>query len=1331
MIRKLNHLLALAFCCLASTSVLAIEPVDGVYQIGTAQDWTEFCTLHNDGSNQNLNAVLTANITVEGNTMVGINGGGKPYRGIFDGQGHTLTVSYNLNEERVAPFRHINGATIKNLIVRGTIDTSSKLAAGIVGGLWQSGSTIQNCVSYVVITDTNTGDATHGGICGSFEDVNGANTIENCAFLGTINAPNREGCGGIVGWTNNNANNNVIRNCLVSAYGFNVLRLSNNDIICRNNGNVENCYFIGSTDGFKNEKGAQQTTDAQAASGELCFLLNGSQSANPAWFQLIGTDEMPMPFGTDVVYANGSLKCDGTAKDGVTFSNTASEPVRDDHQFSDWGFCTVCDAMQPDFLEADADGYFNIGTKQQYNWLAVYINNGHADANFRLTQDLDLSDYAFLSIGSDAVRYHGTFDGQGFRVKNMKIEGTTKEQAFFSVCSTATIKNLILDASCVINSGNCSAALVGCCNGDGVLSIENVGVECDVKGTGPNAAAFVGCNYGGIAIQIKNCYNTGNVSAERESAIFSGWFGNNGNARVENSWSTGKVTGQDGQNSLGRGIGASQFVNTYDLNADNNGIDATKLADYTSEWLTNGRLTYLLNGKKSTDVVWYQTIGTDPHPMLFGTDIVYANGALKCDGITPKEGSELTFSNTEGNTVDEHQWNDWGFCDVCDELMPTFMAEDPEGFFHIGDVKQLNWFAVYVNRTDNKAANALLTADIDFSSQQVMIGNGDDDDAYRGTFDGQGHKVTVNYEVSQKNVALFRYLRNATIKNLVTDGTIHNETEACSGGIFAGSRGATVVENCVSYVNFVREGGGDATIGGIGAYMHDNGTLRNVAFYGSVEAPAAGGNGGLLGYANGGGNVAVVNSVVNASKFEFNDNTVSVARNTGNLTNTYVVNAGNASQNEEIKATAEQFASGELTYLLNGSVSGGTTWYQLLDAENATEPLPFAIEGGIVYVQNDLDCGGQPKGEPVYSNTEADNKQDEHQFNDWGFCAVCDALQPDYMTPDADNCFAIGTDKELNWFAHYATKLDSKANAVLTADIDMADVNGFPGIGTPDSKYTGTFDGQRHVISNLTIDRQDSEDPTGFVNEATAGAVIKNFTIDNTCYIVGHHYVAAFVGHVDGEGEVLLEQLGNEADVTAWNQNAGGIVGCNTSGELKLKLTNCYNTGVISGTNECGGLSGWLGNDAVTVNCYNMGEIFADNSESFARGNNIQPTNCFDPVTNWPALPASPIEDFTNGTVYAALSAAAPGIWFLSAEEGGHPVLYNSGFPVIVTEGDVNNDGAVGIGDIVAVTNVMAGITNDADTVARADVNGDGGVGIGDIVAITNIMAGQAAARQQ
>lgn len=36
-----------------------LQPIDGVYQIGTAQDWAYFCSTHNNGTNQNLNAVLT------------------------------------------------------------------------------------------------------------------------------------------------------------------------------------------------------------------------------------------------------------------------------------------------------------------------------------------------------------------------------------------------------------------------------------------------------------------------------------------------------------------------------------------------------------------------------------------------------------------------------------------------------------------------------------------------------------------------------------------------------------------------------------------------------------------------------------------------------------------------------------------------------------------------------------------------------------------------------------------------------------------------------------------------------------------------------------------------------------------------------------------------------------------------------------------------------------------------------------------------------------------------------------------------------------------------
>ena len=60
--------------------------------------------------------------------------------------------------------------------------------------------------------------------------------------------------------------------------------------------------------------------------------------------------------------------------------------------------------------------------------------------------------------------------------------------------------------------------------------------------------------------------------------------------------------------------------------------------------------------------------------------------------------------------------------------------------------------------------------------------------------------------------------------------------------------------------------------------------------------------------------------------------------------------------------------------------------------------------------------------------------------------------------------------------------------------------------------------------------------------------------------------------------------------------------------------------------------------------------------------------------------------------------------------------------------GDVNNDGTVDVGDIMAIINTMAAtpattLPGDATNENRADVNGDGQVDVGDIMAVINLMA--------
>ena len=96
-----------------------------------------------------------------------------------------------------------------------------------------------------------------------------------------------------------------------------------------------------------------------------------------------------------------------------------------------------------------------------------------------------------------------------------------------------------------------------------------------------------------------------------------------------------------------------------------------------------------------------------------------------------------------------------------------------------------------------------------------------------------------------------------------------------------------------------------------------------------------------------------------------------------------------------------------------------------------------------------------------------------------------------------------------------------------------------------------------------------------------------------------------------------------------------------------------------------------------------------------------------------------------------ATSASEPGDYEVTvsgAEAQNYEITYVPGTLTIeepdVLLGDVNNDGKVNIGDVVAVVNVMAGKTTGYNLKA-ADANQDGKINIGDVVKIVNIIAGK------
>lgn len=254
------------------------------YIIKTVKGWDAFANIVSN-SNDMACAKLASDLTGV-TTMVGSSA--NRFGGTFDGDGHTLNVNYNTNEPYTAPFRFANSATIRNLRVTGTINTSAKFAAGIIADVSDGVLTITNCESNVTITSTVSGDGTHGGLVG-----NSSMTlfITNCIFSGAINGSSTRNCGGFVGWSNRDTH---LTNCLLTA-SFTVsqtgsstfARMKNEDYLVD-----RNCYYK-NTLGRVQGRTAVAVTDKQLKSGEVAFKLQNGQTEQ-VWGQAVGKDDTPM-----------------------------------------------------------------------------------------------------------------------------------------------------------------------------------------------------------------------------------------------------------------------------------------------------------------------------------------------------------------------------------------------------------------------------------------------------------------------------------------------------------------------------------------------------------------------------------------------------------------------------------------------------------------------------------------------------------------------------------------------------------------------------------------------------------------------------------------------------------------------------------------------------------------------------------------------------------------------------------------------------------------------------------------------------------------------------
>ncbi len=548
------------------------------------------------------------------------------------------------------------------------------------------------------------------------------------------------------------------------------------------------------------------------------------------------------------------------------------------------------------------DGVYQINNAADLKELSAFVAKGATGVKAALTADIDMAGVEMAPIGSKATPFNGSLNGQGHRISNLVINMPEADYVGLvgAITGDSEVKNLVLDATCSFTGKAFMGIIGGGING-GTIVMDRLGNEGTMTGSAQNVAGIIGVNMEGkCSFQISNCYVTGTISGDNESAAISGWTSG---GVLTNCYSIATVSGVEGSNSFVR---SNPTVNNCYENLGNNGCTAI-----TEEDVTSGRLCYLLNGNQQ-NIVYTQCLGEDAHPVINeGHKQVYLNCSegLRCDGAALSE--NMVYTN-EPQVIPPHTYED-GICAVCGHV-DVNAFEMVDGAYEIANAKQLYWYATIINTVDN-TRNARLTADIDFSDYNMSIGIDYHD--FDGVFDGQGHKVTIKRVKTDgsENCALFQCLMG-TVKNLWIDGTITSNGKYAAGVASHIWKSGAVIENVLSTVTIESSLQGDATNAGILAVSDNPVTLKNCVFAGKLTTTGGTSNcGGLIGWASSA--TTLINCLM-VGDIEVGENdTHTISRNVGNCNmNNVWVNKYFANSQQGELASAEMLASGELAYKL-------------------------------------------------------------------------------------------------------------------------------------------------------------------------------------------------------------------------------------------------------------------------------------------------------------------------------------------------------------------------------------------------------------------------------
>ena len=183
-------------------------------------------------------------------------------------------------------------------------------------------------------------------------------------------------------------------------------------------------------------------------------------------------------------------------------------------------------------------------------------------------------------------------------------------------------------------------------------------------------------------------------------------------------------------------------------------------------------------------------------------------------------------------------------------------------------------------------------------------------------------------------------------------------------------------------------------------------------------------------------------------------------------------------------------------------------------------------------------------------------------------------------TLTAGNLYSISSLSDLNKLASLVNSgQTSNCTFILTGDIDMANTSGYIPIGTDEHKFMGTFYGNGHVISNVSIS-QSGTTGVGIFGVTGSTARILDLGVENA-KVTGGDYTGVIVGNSAG----TISNCFVKGNVNVNGSNYVGAITGNSSNTIQSSYTSGNIN--ISGRSYVGGLVGTI--NSSVKNCFAQG----------------------------------------------------------------------------------------------------------------------------------------------